>query len=769
MDRYVVDRRERRVLQTVNILITQMGKNLMHTAPAIAVACLSISGVAVAEQESSARDGSDVMLQEIIVTASRRAERLRDAPSAITAITGANLETMGVQSFRDYASLVPGLSQRDTGAPGLGTVILRGMNTGGQQTTNTTAYYVDDAVFTASGFLSLGAQVTPEPELAEIDRIEVLKGPQGTLYGASSLGGLIRIVTKKPDASEFYGNVRTEVSTLSGGEQGYLIRGSLNAPIVQDKLALQATAYKRSLPGFADNIATGTEDANGSELYGGRVAIRATPTDDLTIDVSGVIQTIQNDGYAYENLVPGTQRPQFGEYKYDHYGNFGSDLKYRLANAMATWATGAGSLIASASYGEYTVNTLSDATTTYLPVAQARAPVMYGTTIPANTGALSNPSPSMDKRTADVRFVSNRMGPVEFMGGVFHTQEDTVYDINIILQNTLTGANLPAPLDVLYHTQTTSDYEELAGYGNLTYFLTDRLDVQAGLRYARNEQVGSIRGPNALYAYVSLPKLSFPFEDTSSTYLATVRWRPTDSISTYLRAASGYRPGGPQTNSNPPPGAPLLIDPDTVWNYEAGIKGSFLDGVLSANLAVYHIDWKDIQLNALDATGVLLQTNGGDAEVDGVEVELLARPTSYLTVTANAGYTDARLVSVLPGVSTATGARAGDNLPLTPEYTVAFAADQRIPFTDSITGLLGTTLRYQSDMPNNYAASIAAAQRTLPSIITVDVRGGLEFDRYSIQIRAQNLLNEHSYLAIASNLATVIQPRSITLAFSANF
>lgn len=741
----------------------------MHTTPVVAIACLTMSGLAVADQESPVRDGADGLLQEIIVTASRREERLRDTPSAITAITGVSLEAMGVQSFRDYASLVPGLSQRDTGAPGLGTIILRGMNTGGQQTTNTTAYYIDDAVFTASGFLSQGALVTPEPELAEIERIEVLKGPQGTLYGASSLGGLIRIVTKKPDASELYGNVRTEFSTMNGGEEGYMVRGSLNAPIVQDKLAIQLAGYKRSLPGFADNIVTRTDDANGSDLYGGRVAIRATPTDDLTIDLSGLVQNIDNDGYSYERLVPGTQRPLFGEYKYDHYKNFGSSLKYRLANATLTWGIDAGSLIASTSYGEYTVNTLNDATTTYLPVAQARAPVVLGTTIPANTGVVANPSPSMDKFTTDVRFVSNRMGPVEFMGGVFYTQEDTVYDIDIILQNTVTGANLPAPLDVLYHTQTTSDYEEIAGYGNLTYYLTDRLDIQGGIRYARNEQLASIRGPNALYAYVSLPKLQFPFEDSSSTYLATVRWRPTDSISTYLRAASGYRPGGPQTNSNPPPGAPLIIDPDTVWNYEAGLKGNFWNGNLSANLAVYHIDWKKIQLNALDASGVLLQTNGGDAEVDGVEVELVARPTSSLTLTANAGYTDARIVSVLPGVSTATGARVGDNLPLTPEYTVAFAADQRIPFTDNMTGLLGTTLRYQSDMPNNYAASAAVAQRTLPSITTVDVRGGLEFERYTIQIRAQNLLNEHSYLAIANNVATVTQPRSVTLAFSASF
>ena len=708
---------------------------------------------------------------DIIVTASLREERLRDAPSSITAITGDTLVTQGVQSFRDYASLVPGLSQRDNGAPGLGTVILRGMNTGGQQTTNTTAYYVDNTVFTASGFLSLGALVTPEPELADIERIEVLKGPQGTLYGASSLGGLIRIVTKKPDTATFSGNVRGEVSTIDGGSQGYMLRGTVNLPLIQDKLAVQATGYYRRLPGYTDNIVTGAKDVNSSNLYGGRLAIRATPTENLTIDISGVFQNIHNDGYAYESVTPGTLNPQYGQHVYDHYNNFGSDIQYRIGNGTVTWDAGIGSLVASASYGRYQSDTLTDYTATYLPVAVASAPVVLGQTIPANTGAMANPSPSMDKYTGDIRFVSKRLGPVEFMGGGFYTHEETIYDINVLLQNTVTKVTLPGTLGVLYNTRSASKYDEVAGYGNLTFYLSDSFDVQGGIRVAHNKQVSTTRGPNAIYAYRSLPKLDFPFSDTSATYLATVRWRPNQNISTYLRAASGYRPGGPQTNAAPPAGAPLFINPDTVWNYEAGIKGSFFNGALSANLSVYHIDWKDIQLNALDASGVLLQTNGGNADVDGAELQLVARPTRLLTVTANAGWTDARLASVLSTVTTATGAKAGDKLPLTPEYTVAMTADQRIPFSDTLTGLLGATLRFQSDMSNNYPGAPPVTQpKKLPSITTVDLRAGVDFDRYSVQLRVQNLLNEHGILALASdNRATIIPPRSVTLALSANF
>ncbi|MBR2173815.1 TonB-dependent receptor [Sphingopyxis sp.] len=733
-----------------------------------------------AHQTAAAQEPASVVVEteesaaspdEIVVTASRREERLRDAPSAITAITGTAIETMGVQSFRDYASLVPGLSQRDSGAPGLGTVILRGMNTGGQQTTNTTAYYIDDTAFTASGFLSLGSLVTPEPELAEIERIEVLKGPQGTLYGASSLGGLIRIVTRKPDTSEFYGNVRGEISTVKGGGEGFMIRGAVNVPVVRDKLAIQAAGYYRRLPGFTDNIGTGSRNVNSSNVYGGRIALRAEPTDNLTIDLSGVLQNIENNGYSYTTVAGGTLRPLHGRYVYDHFEDFGSEVKYRLGNATVTWKTDAGSLIASGSYGNYRSDTLIDYTAVYLPIAIASAPAVLGQTVPANTGIVTNPSPRMEKYTGDVRFVSERFGPAEFMAGVFYTHENTVYDANITLRDKTSGVDLPGALATLYHTRSRSRYEEIAGYGNLTLYLSDRLDIQGGLRYAHNEQLSTTRGPNAIYAYRRLPQLEFPFSDSSTTYLAALRWRPTDNVSTYLRAASGYRPGGPQTNAAPPPGVPLVINPDTVWNYEAGIKGSFIDGALSANLAVYHIDWSGIQLNALDTSGVLIQTNGGDADIDGFEVELVARPTRNTTFTANVGHTKARIVALLPGVAAATGARAGDRLPLTPDYTVALSADQRIPLAAHATGLLGATLRFQSDMMNNYPnASPIAQPKKLPSITTLDLRTGVELERISVQLRAQNILNEFGVTNLSpDNMATVTPPRSFVLAVSAQF
>src|SRR5262249_21140681 len=155
-------------------------------------------------------------------------------------------------------TLVPGLTQRVIGAPGTGAIILRGLNTGSQQTSNTSAYYIDDTPFTSSGFLSVGAFVTPEPELADIERLEVLKGPQGTLYGASSLGGLIHLVTRKPDVNSVFGSVSTEVTATQGGDLGGLVRASINVPLVPGTAAIEAAGFYRRIGGFIDNVQTGT-------------------------------------------------------------------------------------------------------------------------------------------------------------------------------------------------------------------------------------------------------------------------------------------------------------------------------------------------------------------------------------------------------------------------------------------------------------------------------------------------------------------------------
>ncbi|MGV3479133.1 MAG: TonB-dependent receptor [Sphingobium sp.] len=744
----------------------------------VACAIGAIAGAQGAALAQDAGQGAEALdANEIVVTASKREERLQDVPASVTALGAETIETLGISSFRDYASLVPGLSQRDSGQPGVGTIIMRGLNSGAQQTTNTAGYYIDDAPFSSSGYLAVSALMTPEPELAEIERIEVLKGPQGTLYGAGSLGGLIRVVTKKPDPTRFSMSARAEVSHVSHGEEGFLARGTVNIPIIKDVAAITATGYYRRLPGFVDNVATGKRDANRSTIKGGRLALFVEPVADLKINLAAQLQDIDLVGSSGISTIPGSFTPEFGGYSYDPFFDLPGKVKYRLINGSIDYATGIGNITASASYAKYNVATRADYTAAYIPLARNTlgpiSSLVFGapidTILPARSRALALINPAAEKYSAELRFASKRLGPIEFLAGLFYTDEDSIYITRVSALNAA-GAPLPAPFQTLILATTTSKYKEIAGFGNLTFYLTDTLDVTGGVRYAHNEQVAGTGGPGAISFFLPRAASTFKFEDNATTWLATARWRPMRNLSFYARAASGYRPGGPQTNSAPPPGAQTLVRPDGVWNYEVGMKGSALNGAFSFDVAAYHIDWDDIQLNTL-VNGFVLGGNAASATVDGLEMQLQARPNSRLTVGANMGYTDAKLKSITATAAAVLGARAGDRLPLTPRYTVALIADHSLPFSDSAIGNVGATLRFQSDMPSTYPALDPGRTQKLPDITTLDLRASVTFDeRYTAQLRVDNAFDTLGFTNIdAAGGAVVIRPRTVSLGLGVKF
>ncbi len=723
-------------------------------------------------------DESPASEPDIIVTATKREERLRDLPTAATVLSGDRIATAGIQDFRDYASLVPGLSQRDFGSPGQGTIILRGLNTGPQQTTNTAAYYLDDALFTASGFVAVGAFFTPSPDLGDVERIEVLKGPQGTLYGANSLGGLIRVISRPPDADEFSGSLRGEISDTDGGDIGYSGRGVVNIPLIDGRLAVRASGAYRRIGGFTDNVGIGRDNVNDADIYGGRIALRYQPVDDLTIDLVAYLQNIDSAGAAVMAHVPGTLIPRFGRYAFSGpLDGLTSDIRYRLYTGSVNYDLGPLSWITTVGYTEISSDNDSDSTAFFAPLLPTLAP-----SAPPGTAFRTNSSPNTDKWTVESRLVSERIGPFEFIVGGYYTTEQSEQRTLLLLVNPATGAPLAAPLGTLFRAATLSDYEEIAGFGNLTFYLSDRIDFTGGIRYAHNRNISTTGAPldglPSINFFAPRSPRVFRSSENPATYLATLRWRPTDQISTYLRAASGYRPGGPQTNPNPPPLAPTEVTSDRVWNYEAGIRASFLRNTLALEASVYHIDWSDIQLNTLFG-GTILTGNGGQAEVDGFELALSARPSRYLTIAGSLGYTNARITEIAPGVTASIGAASGDRFPLTPDWTASVLADQRIPLSDTVEATIGGTLRFQSEMPSSYPGAPTDPNIKIPGFATLDLRGGVSFGHYSVQLRAENLLNQLGYTSASasrlfptqniSTIGTVIRPRTITLSLTAQF
>lgn len=704
---------------------------------------------------------AESVVSDIVVTASKRTQKLRDVPSAITVLSSDFLAQQGANTIRDYATLTPGLLVRDQGNPGVGTVIIRGLSTGSGSQSATSVVYFDEIPFGNNSYIA------PQPELADIESIEVLKGPQGTLYGASNLGGVVRIISKKADASRFSGNARVEGVTVDGGGSGYMARATLNIPIVVDRLAARVSGFYRKVPGFADNVGTNKKNVNDGESVGARIALRWTPTEDLAVDVTGQIQRISADGYAYQANANGTINPIYGRRQYNMFFDAGSEVKYKTFGVTIDYNLGFGTLTASGSYNKSLSYFDRD---TNGPFASLLPAFNYA----PGTGLALPTHIDIGKTTGEVRFVSNRLGRIEFLAGAFATREKKDGTVRVNAYDMATMTPVAGDAFLFLRSDVVGKYDEVAAFGNATFYFTDDFDLTGGLRYSHIEDFNGSTSGGLLYGTPSLPQKRTDNTDNVLTYLATLRWRPTSAISTFLRAASGFRPGIAQNNPNPPPGAQTSIRPDTVWNYEAGIKGSALGGKLTFDASVYHIDWKDVQLTGV-YNGLVLGANAGKAEVDGVEGQLSLLPNKNLTLSGGFGFTDARITRISPQATASVGASAGDPLPLNPKWTASFVADQRVPLSADLEAEFGGTLRYEAKKFTAYPGSRPDVNVRLPSITTVDLRAGLRHGNFHLQLRAENIFDRNGLInslttgaALPSN-ATIIRPRTFVLAASADF
>lgn len=707
-------------------------------------------------------------LEEVIVTASKREERLLDVPAAIDTLSSGTIERLGIASFDDYAGLIPNLDQRSFGAPGSGTVIIRGLNTGPQQTTNTVGFYLDDTPFTASGAFSVGSTVTPDPDLSDVERIEVLKGPQGTLYGASSLGGLVRIISKRPDLKEFSGSATMSGSSVDDGGSGYGMRASINAPLSQDRVGLRLSGFYRQDPGFVTNIATGSKDVNEATSYGGKFSLLSRLGDNADLLINGLYQKIEADGSSAQDNVTDTLQPLYGKRIFSSYFNSTYEAKYQTLAGTLNWNVGPGTLTSTLAYAEYRTSTLADYTNVY-------GPLLAGF-LPPGTGLKADPGPRMKKSTMEVRYASERIGAFEFLAGAFYTDEKNTYPIALVAENIATGAVLPPPFGNILDTLTHSNYEEYAAFGNLTFYFSDALDLTLGARYAHNDQNVDITRSGLLLGVFVPTTTEFVFDDNATTYLATLRWRLSESLSTFVRAASGYRPGGPQTNVLFPDAKPF--DADGVWNYEIGVKGSFPDRRLGFSASAYHIVWDDIQINVLRG-GFVFLGNGGKGEVNGFEFEAQLAPTDHLSLGLSVGYNDTKLVDIDAEASASLGAVKGDAFPLSPKWGGAFTIDYRVPLMVDWVGTLGASWKYTGERPSSFSAAATNPNIDLPSYSTVDLRAGLERGPWKLALRVDNVTNEAGLASFSSDKifagqitpssAVLIRPRTYGLSLSVDF
>ncbi len=698
-------------------------------------------------------------LEEIVVTATKREERLLKVPLSVSAITGKALEVQSAEVFQDYLPTIPGV-QGVFAQPGETRLIVRGINSGGLSAAS--GIYIDETPYGSSSNLASGALTTPDLDTFDIQRIEVLRGPQGTLYGASTLGGLLKFVTNQPQLDVFDARGTIPGERDPNVDTGRNPEGPVKFP-PRSEAAFRVSLYNRFDPGYVDDLGSGRSNVNYLRTLGGRAAFLWAPTDDLSVKLSAVLQNQTLGSSSDIDLLmdaPGHLAVPFqlayGDYQQKREIQEPLKNAIRLYNGTVNWDFDWANLVSSTSYATYDVTTVLDESGTAL-----------------GDGEYFSSPLNQRKITQEVRLASQNSDTLDWIGGVFYTDEEARSQANIGV----------LPVNHNFFPTTgyfvlNSSYQEIAGFASATYHITPTLDIAAGGRYAYNMQDGA----STTDTLTNLSKFGLPnlasyshFVGTSSegvfTYSVAPAWHITPDMTVYARVAKGYRPGGPNIQQ---PGLPFpaVTHADTLINYETGFKGSFLDNTLSINADLFLIDWSNIQL--LEFSGSFSGTvNGGNARSEGLEWSTAWTPIAGLQLGFNGSYDMAYLEDAAP----AAGGYKGSALAYVPRWQTSFTADYKrpIPFLQEAQGYTGLTWNFVG--PRYSDLSNAVQQVKLPSYNTVDLRAGVEYPKWSVELFVKNVADERGINTILHNFSAfgggvgedggyslnLVQPRTIGL------
>jgi iron complex outermembrane receptor protein len=718
-------------------------------------------------QESAALDAappsdSDT-LTTIVVTAEKREEPLMNVPMSVTALGGATLDKLQDRDFSDYAAMVPGLSL-ESSQPGLTRLTLRGENAGGVG--STVAVYVDESPFGSSSALLNGSILSGDFDTWDLQRIEVLRGPQGTLYGSNSEGGLLKFVTTAPVLGSFSGAAEVTGESVDHGGQGGDVRAVLNLPL-GDKMAFRISGFDQDVPGYINDPLTGNDRVNDGHKEGGRASLLAAPTDDLSIRLTATSQQSKYNGTGLVDINPVTLQPVHGDLTQERLIGEPSSFKYENYNATINWNTGPFSILSTTSYGILNSDTFSDASNQLLAPGLTVSDLL-GSAIGPNLGAYLDDLVDMEKFTQEIRLSSRPSDRLEWQVGGYYTRENGALIEHLNAMEIPGGA--PAGLPSLEIPIIASTYKEWAGFGNLTYHFNSQFDVQAGGRYSSNEQTAT----ESVTGLLVQPQIfSTPSNGHIFTYSVAPRWHVDANTMVYARVATGYRPGGP--NALPPlapPDVPREYGADKTTNVELGIRSTQLDGLLSIDVAAFHVDWKDIQLTEVIG-GFNFNGNGGTARSQGLEWTFAYIPVHGLTLTWTGAYTDAKLTSDAPGVSGVSG----DPLPYAPKLGTSLDGEYDWAAFADYKGFVGTTWSYVGARRSDFGSSVdLTSQVALPDYNTIAARAGVENGRYRVTVWGKNLNDSRGITSYASSGApglageiAVIQPRTIGVTLSAKF
>ncbi|MBD3813839.1 MAG: TonB-dependent receptor [Betaproteobacteria bacterium] len=665
----------------------------------------------------------------IVVTAQKRVENIQDVPVSISVVNGEKLQAQGVASLADYSGYVAGMQAVNSGTPGQTQITLRGVAP--LSTAQTVGIYLDDAPVGASSIYSRAGLFSLDMLPYDIERVEVLRGPQGTLYGASSIGGLLKYVTVAPSTKAFKVRGGLETFGIDGGEGlGWAAQAMVNAPIVEDKLAVSGSFSWRSTPGWVDSVNNPKlKDQNSFEQMGGRVALLWQAAPELSVKLSGIWQSIDADGNAnYAADLTGKRLGNgrsFNNYIAEPYT---FDLEYYAA--AVDYDFGGATLTSVTTYSETRSKKVTDASYTY----GALFPLLTGGAIaPGITPFTLNLG--LDKFTQELRFASPSGDDFQWLVGGFYTHEDSS-NAQLVRAFDMAG-NTIAGLDPLAVIGLPATYKEYALFANGTVHLGGGFDLSGGLRWARNEQTfrQSTKG-----IIVTPAERSGKSAEDVVTFSLSPQYRFSDHAMLYARVASGYRPGGPNVSA---PGLPSSVDSDKLTNYEIGVKADLGDGLASIDVAAFYMDWKDIQV-VRSFGGISGQANGGKAVSKGFEGSVFLRPVRGLTVTATGSYTHATLSETVPEINGVDG----DRLPAVPKLSGSLRADYAFDLGVDSVAAFGAGVRHTGGRLSRVESDSLAIEARPYTV--VDLNASVTFGgHWTVRAYARNLFNTYGEMSRA--------------------
>lgn len=633
-------------------------------------------------------------LEEVIVTAQKRMQRLIDVPLSVVALSGETLERAGVDTLLDMSHAVPGLVVSDAGG-GFIRYFIRGIgNVYGSPSTTLVGVYLDEADVTSSASSQLDLRTQ------DVERVEVLKGPQGTLYGAGSSGGTVRFITRDPQLDRFAASGDVDMYFTDDGDSSQAVSAVLNAPVVQDVLGLRIVGNFGDIGGWVDQPAAGRKDTNNQELREVRVKGLWKPSEELTF--KGLVYVHRNEG---DGIASSTDRDYQLDAATDPTRHLPFTSDFDVYNLTATYEFPALTLLSSSTYVDNSVNlSLSQKYALEPPPA----PLFE---------ALSNGNSTDTKVFTQELRLNGQGDSVNWTAGAFY--KDVSYRNRNLLELSIGDVNLGT---IPLFGAETSKSGSL--FGDVSYQLTERAEIGAGVRYFEDE-LQSFDGANRRDGnFHSVdPRVYFSYGFTPDVRL-------------YVSAADGFRSGGFNTEN----GELTTFDPEKVRSYELGLKASLLERRLSLEGAVFYSNYDDIQMFRLDSSNLGSVDNGGDARVRGIDAAVDWQATEQLRVQLSGNISDSEIVSLAPGV---LAVLEGDPIDYSTDYAVNAAGTYSFTWAASLPGFV--RLDYSRIGPSH------VTDRSIPVPILyesevndfVNARIGLQWNRWSIELYGLNLTNEY--------------------------